>query len=183
MKLYIASLADYNDGRLYGQWFDLDAYDDVDELRDAVEAMLSGSPYLASLGLSAEEIAKHGASNWTEYAVHDMEDCPDFLRSEYTPLSQFFEFRDLVDDCGEDEEAVEAYIDLVGDLDNATARDFADKFVGKYDSEEDFVMSLADDGVIEIPSHLYGYIDWEALARDYFINDYTMISGYVFYAH
>lgn len=42
MRIYVASLADYNAGRLHGEW--IDAHQTADELHSAVTAMLAASP-------------------------------------------------------------------------------------------------------------------------------------------
>ena len=41
-RIYVASLADYNEGRLHGAW--IDAAQDEDELERAVKEMLAQSP-------------------------------------------------------------------------------------------------------------------------------------------
>ena len=41
-RIYVASLADYNEGRLYGAW--IDAAQDPDDLGKAVEQMLAAAP-------------------------------------------------------------------------------------------------------------------------------------------
>src|SRR5882672_6047171 len=67
-RIYVASLSDYNAGRLHGVW--LDANQDVEELQVAVDAMLKKSHEP-----SAEE-----------YAVHDYEDFGPVRLGEYTSL-------------------------------------------------------------------------------------------------
>lgn len=52
-RIYVASLSDYNAGRLHGSW--LDANQPVDQLNDGVQAMLASS---------TEPLAE-------EYAIHD----------------------------------------------------------------------------------------------------------------
>jgi antirestriction protein len=183
MRIYVASLADYNDGVLFGKWFTIEDYTDKTQLMEAIEDMLKGSPYLKWLGISAEEIEKHGASNWTEYAVHDYEDCPSFLSdTEYPDLDDFFTYRDLVEGVHADEDAVLAYLDIVS-LADASVEDFEDRYRGKYDSEEDYAMELLEElGELKaIPEHLRYYFDYEAYARDLFINDMTFIDGHVFW--
>jgi hypothetical protein len=41
-QIYVASLSDYNDGRLHGAW--IDAAQDAEQLAEAVRAMLDHSP-------------------------------------------------------------------------------------------------------------------------------------------
>src|SRR5579884_2064992 len=67
-RIYVASLTDYNAGRLYGAW--LDAAQDADELHDAVARMLHASP---------EPVAE-------EYAIHDYEGFGPLRLDEFTDL-------------------------------------------------------------------------------------------------
>ena len=67
-QIYVASLSDYNAGRLHGVW--LDANQEVDELQAGIDAMLAASP---------EPIAE-------EYAVHDYEEWGPVHLDEYTSL-------------------------------------------------------------------------------------------------
>jgi antirestriction protein len=67
-RVYVASLSDYNAGRLHGVW--IDATQDVDELQDAVKAMLERSP---------EPIAE-------EFAIHDYEEFGPVHLDEFTSL-------------------------------------------------------------------------------------------------
>lgn len=47
----------------------------------------------------------------------------------------------------------------------------------KYDSEEDFAISFAED-TMTIPAYLAYYIEYEKMVRDLFINDYVSINVY-----
>lgn len=39
-RIYVDSLADYNNGTLYGEWLDLEDYRDVEDLQEAVTPCL-----------------------------------------------------------------------------------------------------------------------------------------------
>ena len=67
-RIYVASLSDYNAGRLHGVW--IDANQDVEELQAGVDAMLRASP---------EPIAE-------EFAIHDYEEWGPVHLDEYTSL-------------------------------------------------------------------------------------------------
>ena len=60
--------------------------------------------------------------------------------------------------------------------------DFRDKFVGEFDSEEEFAEHIADEcGMLDrVPESIKQYFDYEAFARDLFISDYDFFDGYVF---
>lgn len=68
-RIYVASLADYNSGRLVGRW--LDADQDEDELRRGAEDMLRSA-------------AEPGAE---EFAIHDYEGFAGLRLSEYESLA------------------------------------------------------------------------------------------------
>lgn len=65
-RIYVASLADYNDGRLVGAW--LDANQEPDELEDDVQTMLAT---MAMPG--AEEWAIHDHSGFGAFRLHEYE--------------------------------------------------------------------------------------------------------------
>jgi len=56
-RIWVASLADYNNGTLHGVW--LNAAQDEAELQAAVDTMLAASPLTAETGEPAEEWAIH----------------------------------------------------------------------------------------------------------------------------
>lgn len=58
MRIYVACLASYNAGRLYGAWIDVSP--DVSEMLESISTMLEGSP-------------TPGAEEWE---IHDHEDMP-----------------------------------------------------------------------------------------------------------
>jgi len=75
-----------------------------------------------------------------------------------------------------DENAVLAYISMAGSW---SSGDFEEVYVGEYDSEEKYAEEYCDE-CMEVPQALQGYIDYEKLARDLFINDFYYSDGYVF---
>jgi antirestriction protein len=66
-RIYVASLADYNNGRLHGQW--LDAAQEPEALRAGVTEMLRTSPLPR-----AEEWAIHDHEGFAGLAIHEYED-------------------------------------------------------------------------------------------------------------
>lgn len=51
---------------------------------------------------------------------------------------------------------------------------------GKYDSETDFACEIAEEYLEELPDFAKRYFDYNAFARDLFIQDYRMEDGFVF---
>lgn len=65
-RIYVASLSDYNAGRLHGVW--IDAADDLDEIWSQINAMLAASPEPG-----AEEFAIHDHDGFYLVNVHEYE--------------------------------------------------------------------------------------------------------------
>jgi len=65
IRIYVADLAAYNNGKLHGVW--IDACDDINNIWEQIKAMLAASP---------EDFAE-------EYAIHDYEGFGSYALSEY----------------------------------------------------------------------------------------------------
>lgn len=146
IRIYVASLADYNAGRLHGRW--IDATLDVDDIWAEINEMLAESK---------EAIAE-------EHAIHDYEGFGDLRLSEYESISHVHEIAMAIEEHGD---AIIAYLGNDFDADLA---DFEEAYYGHFSSEEDFAESLADDiGAVDRnavwPDNC---IDWERAARDLF---------------
>jgi len=151
-KVYAACLSSYNNGTLHGAWIDAV---DPDELREGIEEMLSDGP----------------AENAEEWAFHDHEGWGDYEVSEYADIDDLAEIGRCIEKHGE---AFAAYIEHVGgdpDEDN-----FHDAYCGEWDSEKDYAEETLGE-LCDIPDHLAFYIDYDAVARDWFINDYYSVRG------
>lgn len=159
MKIFVQCLACYNDGRLNGEWFDLDNYVDAEELQKAID----------------EKVLHNGKGNHEEFAVHDYDSFPDM--GEYPDLNEVFEVRELLDTHGDPfSEVLDFMCGRVND-----AKRFMEGYNGEYRSEKDFAKELYDDLYgREIPDFIYRYIDWDAVAYDLFISDYHFLNGHVF---
>ena len=60
--------------------------------------------------------------------------------------------------------------------------DFEDRYRGSYDSEVDYAYEcIENDNILDKMGKFAPYFDYEAYARDLFLNDYVFKSGYVFY--
>ncbi|KSU53332.1 MULTISPECIES: antirestriction protein ArdA [unclassified Gordonia (in: high G+C Gram-positive bacteria)] len=120
--IYVASLADYNNGRLHGEW--LDPTQELDDLQAAVTRMLSKSKEY-----DAEE-----------FAIHDYEGFYDFRVGEYDRLDTVHRIA-----CGiaEHGEAFAAYVDLVG-TEEASLDGFEDNYHGSYTSTGTFIDEYVD---------------------------------------
>ncbi len=76
----------------------------------------------------------------------------------------------------------DAFVDHFGE--GSSAQDCIDAYCGQYESEREYVEQYVDDlGMLDnIPDFVRNYFDYDAYARDVFINDLVMTdNGHVFY--
>jgi antirestriction protein len=151
-RIYVASLADYNEGRLHGEWIDADQT--AVELEQAVKDMLSRSPL-------------PGAEEW---AIHDYEGFGPLRLSEYESLDYVASVAAGIAEHGP---AFAGWADNVGsDRDALDA--FEDVYYGAWDSIEQYAEDMLEDlgyadGIYRhIPEHMRPYviIDVIGFARD-----------------
>jgi len=131
-KIYVADLEAYNNGRLSGVWLDLMDYNDADELMGAIQDFLK-------------------TTGGEEYAIHDVENIPNSIYSEYMGQRDFEELYEMIDLAKDNDLPLEVVIQVVSQY-GASA---VDEFMGKYDSADDFAQQLVDDTGIE------SFIDFE----------------------
>lgn len=158
-NIYVASLTDYNNGMLHGVWIEVDDKD-ADDIKAEVDAMLAASPTAKRTGDVAEE-----------WAIHDYSGFPRDSIGEYTSFDDVVKLAVALEEHGED--AFGAFISAFGtDIDEAIEH-FADVYQGEYKSEEDYAATLLEDAgmLSELPDWAINYFDYDAYARDLFIND------------
>jgi antirestriction protein len=167
--IYIACLSAYNNGRLHGAWINADR--DVDEIQEDVEFILSYSP---------EDDAE-------EWAIHDYQGFEGLKIKEYEDLEKVSELAQAIAEHGK---AFSLYCQHHGD--ETTVDKFLDRYRGCHASEEDFVeYQWEEDGTLSRLKEIgisASYINWEQVARDWFIDDYFSAEAsfgevYVFSRH
>jgi len=152
-RIYVASLADYNDARLHGTWLDADA--DPDELADGINAMLARSP-------------TPGAEEW---AIHDHEGFGPLHLGEYEDIATISQLGQGIAEHGP---AFAHWAAICGTRDPDELARFDDAYLGRWNSIEDYASELLDDLGIErlirehLPDSLQHYvnIDVDGFARD-----------------
>ena len=150
-RIYVASLSDYNAGRLFGTWIEADQ--DYQEISEQVTEMLSRS---------REDVAE-------EWAIHDYEGFGPLHLSEYESLETVARLGRGIAEHGE------AFAGWAVQLDRAEwdrLDRFEDSYLGHWSSAEDYAENLLEDIGIDLdeigPEMLQPYIrvDLEAFARD-----------------
>lgn len=145
-RIYVACLASYNNGVLFGRWIDADMHSD--DIQTDIETMLADSP----------------APDAEEWAIHDYEGFQGFDVGEWGDIDDLAETARLVIEHGS---AYALYSANVGN-DYANESDFQDSYCGEYESETAYAEGLADDLYGDLDNPLWPYFDYEKFARDLF---------------
>tara|TARA_R110002110_G_scaffold415847_1_gene657766 strand:- start:25145 stop:25660 length:516 start_codon:yes stop_codon:yes gene_type:complete len=148
IRIYVADLSAYNNGKLHGVW--IDATSDMDDIWDAVNKMLKNSP---------EEDAE-------EWSIHDYEGFGEVYISEHEGFESVREKALFI----EENPAIgsELLNHFGGDIDEAQ-KAAEECYSGCYKSLADYAEELTSD-TSEVPEHLAFYIDYERMGRDMELN-------------
>jgi antirestriction protein len=169
-KVYVADLGAYNEGKLIGEWLDLSEYSSGSEVMDAITELLQ--KFSEKQGIVREE-----------YAIHDIENIPRELYSEYMGESDFdkvIKAYEISEDRGI---SMEAIASIIREYEPDDLEEFVnDRYEGQYDSDTDLAYAYVDNigGVSALgEGTLQTYFDYEAFGRD-LANDYNEYDGYYF---
>jgi antirestriction protein len=121
-RIYVADLEAYNNGRLVGEWLDLSDYDNADELMDAIQDVLK-------------------KSGGEEYAIHDYENFPSILYSEYMSRNDFQALYDVMETAKRNDLPLEVVQDIVSQYGEGGV----EEFYGKFDNAEDFAYQQVEE--------------------------------------
>ena len=155
--IYCGTYAKYNNGSIFGEWFNLNDYADKQDFIDAC-------------------LALHDDEEDPELMFQDWEGIPDGLCSESFVDPKVW---DYIAACEEyDQGAVDAYLNNFGEWDKAA---FEDRYCGSgYREFVDYAEELFDECYAhECPDFLRGYIDMERFARALEM-EYCFEDGHVF---
>ena len=152
-RIYVASLADYNEGRLHGAW--LDVRGEPRELEEGVRAMLAASKV-------------PGAEEW---AIHDHEGFAPLRLGEHESLERVARIGEGIARHGE---AFKHWATIEGITRLDLVQGFEDAYRGHWESLEAFAQDFwedcgFDDAIAKvIPEQLQAYVrfDAQAFARD-----------------
>jgi antirestriction protein len=134
-KIYVASLSDYNNGRLEGRWFDFSDYSNASDLMQGIQEMLDELNQKYNDGEIREE-----------WAVHDYEYIPSSLASEYMGEKDFEEIYNIMEVAENIGIPMEVLMERVSDTGNDDLRSVADSlmFVVDGNDESDIVYELEE---------------------------------------
>ena len=160
--LYCGTYGKYNSGNFNGMWVNVSTFDSYEDFKTFC-------------------LAIHADEEEPELMYQDGENIPDSLYHESMGEEEFnkiAKYCELCDDYGVS--AVDDFLewDSTDDLDR-----MHDAYVGEYDSKEDFARETVNDcyDLEKMMGKLACYFDYEALARDLFVNGYRFGShGTVF---
>lgn len=163
-RIYVASLSDYNAGRLHGAW--IDAAQEPDQIEAEIAWMLKQS---------AEPVAE-------EWAIHDHTGFSGVRLSEYEPIRRVSRIARGIVEHGP---AFAAFVNHSGQDEPALER-FEDCYLGAWPSRREFAEeTLTDLGLDKLiadhlPDHFVPYVrfDADAYIRDVELNgDLTIIDS------
>lgn len=166
IRIYVACLAAYNNGRLHGVW--IDAVKDIHDIWTEIRTMLRCSP---------EPDAE-------EHAIHDYEGFEGLRLSEYEGLESVCEKAAFIAEHGRLGAEVAAYFG--GDIEEAR-KALEHHYAGAYASLAEFAEDITGD-TTEVPDNLRFYIDYERMGNDLAINDVIAIETgfqevHIFWSH
>ena len=160
-RIYVASLSDYNAGRLRGEWIDADQ--DADGIHEAVKAMLAKSK-------------EPGAEEW---AIHDFEGFEGIKIHEWESFETVSELAEAIEKHGAAFGAFYGYQDQA-DTVAECAEAFEEAYRSQWDRERDYAEQFADEcGYLsDLEDNPLRYcIDWDSFARDLFCGDYYSVDA------
>ena len=144
IKIYVASLEGYNNGKMVGDWVTPPDYLSFEKFNDAIQI---------------------ATKNADEVAVHDYEGID--LDNEYPDFEDLYYFCQALEDSWLDNEAIIAYAENTGEeLDNELIADAENSYVGTFSSFQEYAEDYADELIHSTDDFLKSYFDYESFARD-----------------
>ena len=144
IKIYVASLEAYNNGKMVGDWVTPTNYLSFEKFNDAIQI---------------------ATKNADEVAVHDYEGID--LDNEYPDFEDLYYFCQALEDSWLDNEAIIAYAENTGEeLDNELIADAENSYVGTFSSFQEYAEDYADELIHSTDDFLKSYFDYESFARD-----------------
>jgi antirestriction protein len=164
--LYVGTYAKYNGGSIAGKWMYLDDYETPSDFWTACKEL-------------------HKDEHDPEYMFQDFECFPESFYSESgIDMDKLMEWVHMDE---EDKELIAEYADATGyNVESVDIDDIRDRlfcvldYTHSLDDNNAMGDYVVDSGLIEIPEGLQGYIDYEALGRDWLMSMSVSSNGWVF---
>lgn len=160
--VYVGTYGKYNEGSLYGMWVDLTTFDCYDDFIDFCKLL-------------------HQDEDDPEFMHQDFENFPKSWYCESSMGEETFDRIIEFSKLGTDERAAyECYLDDFNS--KADIEEFKEHYMGEWGSEEDFGQHIVEEFYSEkLNDDFFArYFNYEAFAKDLFIDDYYYANGYVF---
>ena len=149
--IYVACLASYNNGDLFGRWINLENVDSAEEIKEAIQEILSDSPI----------------PDAEEYAIHDFQGLPKHLQGEWPDIDELWAWIEQQREA-EDDGNAEPFTIWLNNGSGSDYSDFLDQYAGCHSNGPDFAYDLA-----EACGHIKGderwplnCIDWDRAWRE-----------------
>lgn len=166
IKVWLGSLSAYNAGALVGEWVSLPK--EIEELQEII------------VNINKEAIKVRGVFNPEEVDIFDYESEIDglFRELEGMGLMQMNEMASKLDEMNDHEiKELVAISESIGNIEDSIESLTDGDYIAIHDVENEFILGYKYvnelDGM-EVPAHLEGYIDYEAIGRDMTYEGWTI---------
>lgn len=154
-RIYVASLADYNAGRLHGRW--IDAAQPAADIHEAIQVMMNESP---------EAVAE-------DWAIHDYEHFGGLRLSEFEDIDHVAAVARGIVEHGPVFAGLVSHFGGTSSVEEAR-RYMQEGYRGAFDRLADYAQELVEDCysdiISKLPDFIRYHIDYEAIADDMQIN-------------
>lgn len=150
-RIYVASLADYNAGRIHGTW--IDAEQSGHAIHEAITKMLAASP---------EAVAE-------DWAIHDYEGFAGLSLDEHEDLDHVAHFASLLREHGPVVGGLTRHLGGLSQLDEVErhlTEAYAGAFVSVADYAREFYEETSGTEIKQLPDILAHHIDYDSVAHD-----------------
>jgi antirestriction protein len=170
-EIYVACLASYNAGNLFGEWIEVDESETF--LEDQISALLRKSKY-PSVKVDCPDCVvdpdcstckgKGEVPSAEEWAIHDSRGFEGYKPGESTKVDTLCKVASLLEQYGA---VFTSALDYFGDIENASSA-LKDRYCGEWNSVADYAADYANEADSELmaamPNRLRYFIDWDQYA-------------------
>jgi antirestriction protein len=133
-RIYVADLSAYNDGRLVGEWIDLKKFNSGDEVMKEISSLL-------------KKWSNQSGEVREEFAIHDYEDIPESLASEYMNKADFDAMYKMLKVSEEYNLPVKVLAKAMSEMGESDAEIVANQYIGSGESYDDYIIELVNEDI------------------------------------